>query len=116
METISYCVGQKHYSGSKNIVVEITLNKKTGREIRLLVGQNSIFKKKSRIVSNITTEAEGFGDFFRNLCEKGVIVSKKMAKKRDNVRTQHEPWILQQTLLVLLQPKILKQLYQQYQK
>ena len=27
-KTNSYCVGQKHYTGKKNIVGEITLNKK----------------------------------------------------------------------------------------
>ena len=27
----SFCVGQKHYSGTKNIVGEITFTKKTGR-------------------------------------------------------------------------------------
>ena len=37
-ETNNNCVGQKHYSGTKNIVGEITLNTKTGREIKLLVG------------------------------------------------------------------------------
>ena len=27
-KTNSYCVGQKHYSGTKNIAGEITINKK----------------------------------------------------------------------------------------
>ena len=35
----SYCVGGKHYSGTKNISGEISINKKTGKEIKLLVGQ-----------------------------------------------------------------------------
>ena len=35
----SYCVGGRHRSGAKNIVGEITLNKKTGKEIKLLVGK-----------------------------------------------------------------------------
>ena len=57
-KTNSYCVGQKQYSGTKNIVDEITLNKKTGREIKLLVGQCSICnRKKSMIVSDNTTKA-----------------------------------------------------------
>ena len=38
-KTNIYCVGQKHYSGAKNIVGEVTFNKKSGREIKLLVGQ-----------------------------------------------------------------------------
>ena len=80
-KTISYCVGQKHYSGTKNIIGEITLNKKTGREIKLLVGQCSICnRKKSMIVSDNTIQAEGLGDFFNNLGKKGLNVSKKMAK------------------------------------
>ena len=36
-ETNSYCVGGKYRSGTKNIAGEITLNKKTGKEIKLLV-------------------------------------------------------------------------------
>ena len=80
-KTNSFCVGQKHYSGTKNIIGEITLNKKTGREIKLLVGQCSICnRKKSMIVSDNTIQAEGLGDFFKNLGKKGLNVSKKMAK------------------------------------
>ena len=80
-KTNSYCVGQKHYSGTKNIIGEIKLNKKTGREIKLLVGQCSICnRKKSMIVSDNTIQAEGLGDFFKNLGKKGLNVSKKMAK------------------------------------
>ena len=80
-KTNSYCVGGKHYSGTKNIAGEITHNKKTGREIKLLVGQCSICnRKKSMIVSDNTIKAEGLGDFFKNLGKKGLNVSKKMAK------------------------------------
>ena len=62
--TNSFCVGQKHYSGTKNFVGEITLNKKTGRENKLLVGQCSIRnRKKSMIVSDNTIKAEELGDF-----------------------------------------------------
>ena len=58
-KTNSYCVGQKHYSGTKNIVGEITLNKNTGREIKLLVGQGSICnRKKLMIVSDNTIKAK----------------------------------------------------------
>ena len=37
-------------------------------------------KRKSMIVSDNVIQAEGLGDFFKNLGEKGPIVSKKMAK------------------------------------
>ena len=80
-KTNSYCVGQKHYSGTKNIVGEITLNKKTGREIKLLVGQCSICKrKKSMIVSDNTIQAEGLGDFFKNMGKISAKAGKKLAK------------------------------------
>ena len=38
-KTNSYCVGHKGYSGTKNITGEITSNKKTSKEIKLLVGK-----------------------------------------------------------------------------
>ena len=80
-KTNSYCLGQRHYSGTKNITGEIAYNKKTGKEIKLLVGKCVICdKRKSMIVSDNTIEAEGLGDFFKNLGKKGLNVSKKMAK------------------------------------
>ena len=80
-KTNSYCVGQKHYSATKNITGEITINKKTGKEIKLLVGKCVICdRKKSMIVSDNTIQAEGLGDFFKNLGKKGLNASKKMAK------------------------------------
>ena len=80
-KTNSYCVGLKHYSGTKDIVGEITYNKKTGREINLLVGKCLVCtKKKYMIVSANTIQAECFGDFFKNQGEKRLNVSKKMAK------------------------------------
>ena len=80
-KTNSYCVGGKHYSGTKNIAGEITLNKKTGKEIKLLVGKCVVCnRKKSMIVSDNTIQAKGLGDFFKNLGKKGLNVSKKMAK------------------------------------
>ena len=45
-KTNSYCVGQKHYSSTKNFVGEITFNNKTGKEINLLVGQCLIRDRK----------------------------------------------------------------------
>ena len=35
----SYCVGGKHRCATKKITNEITFNKKTGNEIKLLVGK-----------------------------------------------------------------------------
>ena len=42
----SYCVGQKHYSGTKNSVGEITFNKKAGNEIYVLIGKGVICDRK----------------------------------------------------------------------
>ena len=54
-KTNNFCVGGKHYSGTKNISGEITLNKKTGGEIKLLVGKCVVCKKrKAMIVSDNT--------------------------------------------------------------
>ena len=77
----SYCVGGRHKSGTTNIVGEIRNNKKTGKEIKLLVGKCVICnRKKSMIVSDNVIQAEGLGNFFKNLGKKGLNVSKKMAK------------------------------------
>ena len=77
----SYCVGARDKSGTTNIVGEIRNNKKTGKEIKLLVGECVICnRKKSMIVSDNVIQAEGLGDFFKNLGKKGLNVSKKMAK------------------------------------
>ena len=46
LKTNSFCVGQKLYSGTKNSVSEITFNKKTGRENKLLVGKCSVCNRK----------------------------------------------------------------------
>ena len=55
--------------------------KKTGKEIKLLVGKCVICnRKKSMIVSDNVIQAEGLGDFFKNLGKKRLNVSKKMAK------------------------------------
>ena len=80
-ENNSFCVGGKHRSGTKDITGEITINKKSGREIKLLVGKCVICnRKKSMIVSDNTIQAESLGNFFKNLGKKGLNVSKKMAK------------------------------------
>ena len=79
-KTNSYCVGQKHYSGTKNIAGEIPFNKKTGKEIKLLVGKCVICdRKKSMIVSDNTIKAEGLGSVFKNLGKISVKASEKIA-------------------------------------
>ena len=80
-KTNSYCVGGKHYSGTKNITGEITVNKKTGKDIKLLVGKCMICdRKKSMIVSDNVIQAEGLGDFFKNLRKISAKAGKKLAK------------------------------------
>ena len=77
----SYCVGGRHKSGTTNIVGEIRNNKKTGKEIKLLVGQCMVCnRKKSMIVSDNVIQAEGLGDFFKNFRKSSVQVGKKLAK------------------------------------
>ena len=76
----SYCVGQEHYSSTKNLDDDLTFYKSAG-EVKLLVGQWSIcITKKSMIVSDYTIQAERLGDFFENPSKKGLNVSKKMSK------------------------------------
>ena len=80
-KTNSYCLGGKHRSSTKNIIGEITFNKKTGKEIEFLVGKCEVCnRRQSMIVSDTTIEAEGLGEFFKNLGKKRLNVSKKRAK------------------------------------
>ena len=105
-KTNSYCVGQKHYSGTKDISGEITLNKKTGKEIKLLVGKCVICnRKKSMIVSDNTKKA-GLGDFFKNLGKKDLICHKRWQKMYSKILA--ELLISQQILLQQQQVEILK--------
>ena len=76
----SYCIVQKHYSGTKNNVGDITLIKKNGRGINLLFGQCSICNRKnSMIVSDNTIQAERLGSFFKNLGKISAKAGKKLA-------------------------------------
>ena len=76
----SYCVGGKDRSGTKNITAEITFNKKTGKEIKLLVGKCVICdRRKSMIVSDNTSQAEGLGDFFKKMGKVSGTTAKKLA-------------------------------------
>ena len=83
IETDSYCVGGRHRSGTKDITGEITVNKITGKDTKLLVGKCMVCnRKKSMIVSDNTIKAEGLGSFFKNL---GKISSKAGKKLATNV-------------------------------
>ena len=76
-----YCVGGRHKSGTKNIIGEITINKKTGKEVKLLVGKCMICdRKKTMIVSDNVIQAEGLGSFFKNLGKISAKAGKKLAK------------------------------------
>ena len=76
-----YCVGGRHKSGTKKLVGEITINKKTGKEVKLLVGRCVICdRKKTMIVSDNVIQAEGLGNFFKNLGKFSSKAGKKLAK------------------------------------
>ena len=76
----SYCVGGRHKSGTKNIVGEITFNKKNWKENKSLVGKCVICdKRKSMIVSDNMIQAEGLGSFFKNLGRISAKGGKKLA-------------------------------------
>ena len=77
----SYCFGGRHKSGTRNIVGEITYIKKSGEEIKLLVGKCVICdKRKSTTVSDNVIQAEGLGDFFKNLGNVSSKAAKKLAR------------------------------------
>ena len=44
----SYCVVGRHRCGTKNIVGDKTINKKTGKEVKLLVGKCVICNRKKQ--------------------------------------------------------------------
>ena len=80
-KTDSYCVGGRHKSATKNIVGDITINKKSGTEVKLLVGKCAICnRKKTMIVSDNVIQVEGLGDFFKNLGKISAKAGKKLAK------------------------------------
>ena len=77
----SYCVGGRHRSATKNIVGDITINKESGKEVKLLVGKCVICdRKKTMIVSDNVIQAEGLGDFFKKLGKVSSKAAKKLAK------------------------------------
>ena len=80
-KTDSYCVGGRHRSATKNIVGDITINRKSGKEVKLLVGKCVICnRKKTMIVSDNVIQAEGLSDFFKNLGKISAKAGKKLAK------------------------------------
>ena len=75
----SYCVSGKHYSATTNIRGDFTVNKKTGKSVKLLRGTCSTCKRnKSLIASDQTIQAEGLGDFFKHLGSADKNVGKKI--------------------------------------
>ena len=81
--TDSYCVGGRHRSGTKDIIGEITVIKKSGKDTKLLVGKCVICdRKKPMIVSDNTIKAEGLGSFSKNLGKISARASKKISNKR----------------------------------
>ena len=89
----SYCVGGRQKSGTTNIVGEIRNNKKTGKEIKLLVGKCVICNgKKSMIVSDNVIQAEGLGDFFKNLGKRGLMYQKNGKKRIKKPRKSSRNW------------------------
>ena len=77
-KTISYCVGGRHISATKNIYGDLT-----SRVSKVPTGCCSICdRKKSMIVSDNIIQAEELGRFFKNL---GKISSKAGKKLATNV-------------------------------
>ena len=44
----SYCVGGRHYSSTTNITGDITINKKTGKQVILIIGRCSVCNRKKQ--------------------------------------------------------------------
>ena len=72
----SFGVGGRNGSASTKISGNIT-----SKCSNVLFGYCLIFnRKKSMTVSDLTIQAEGLGDFFKNLCKKSLNVSQNLAK------------------------------------
>ena len=62
-----------------DIKPKITYNKKTNKEVKLFEGKCSVCnRKKTRIVSDNTIQAEGLQDFFKGLGKAAKNVGKKI--------------------------------------
>ena len=72
----SFCVGGRHRSATKNPYGDITT-----KVSKVLIGHCShCNRKKSMTVGDNTIKVEGLGNFFEDLGEKRLNVSKKMTK------------------------------------
>ena len=116
LKSNSCCSGQKHSSGTKNNNVEKTINKNTGKEIKLLVGQCVICNRENfMIVSDNTIKAEEQGSFLKkNL---GKISAKAGKKLATNVRKNPDRALNNTAnIATAAASRNLKQLYQHYLK
>ena len=76
-----HCIVGKHRSATKNITGDKSINKRTCKEVKLIVGKCVIFnRKKSMILSDNTIQAEGLGDLFKNLGKVSSKAAKKLAR------------------------------------
>ena len=75
-ETDSHCAGGRYQSATKHIYGAIA-----SKGSKVIIGYCSkCRRKKPMTVSDNTKKVEGLGDFFKNLTEKGLYVSKKWQK------------------------------------
>ena len=80
-KTKSNCVEGRHHSFTTYIVAGKTINKKTGREIKLLIGPCSVCKRKNSLISSEhATVVEGVRDFFKSLGKISFKTGRKLAK------------------------------------
>ena len=107
LKSDSYCVGGRHRSATTNVVGDISIIKKTGKEVKLLVGKCVICdRKKTMIVSDNVIKSEGLGDFSKIKVKKDLMYQKRWQKMYSKILA--ELWILQRTLLQKQLLKILK--------
>ena len=65
---ISFCIGGRHHTSTTNIVGDITISKKFGKEIEILTLRCSNCNRKiSMTVSDNVILREGLQNFFKNL-------------------------------------------------
>ena len=75
-KSVSYCVGGRHRSATKNIYGDIT-----SKGIKIKIGYCSVCNREELMtVSDTTIKIESIGDFFKNLAKKTLNVSKKWQK------------------------------------
>ena len=109
-KTNSYCVVGRHRSAATNVYVDMT----SKGSILIIVPCSICHGKKSTFVTDNTEQAEGLGDFFKNLGEKGPKVTKRWQKKFKKLLD--ERWKSVLTMVVHLLLEALKKLYHHYQR